>query len=145
MLKNQLELTTFLQEYFKVVPQLYVNLFTIYFHNHHVMSHYHHAGKYTKYYCIFKAEANSVRTIVQFHKVLEWLIFNKIITHISTFISPSQFEFMRNFSTLQQLLILTNFIINSLLQTDVIYLDISKAFDTVSYQILLSTSYGQSE
>ena len=42
------------------------------------------------------------------------------------------------FSTLQQMLIFLDQIINSPLQTDVIHLDISKAFDTVSHSILLN-------
>jgi len=71
-------------------------------------------------------------------KVLERLIYNKIITHISKSITPSQFGFSRNCSTLQQMLILLDHIINGPSQTDVIYLDISKAFDTVSHAILLN-------
>ena len=53
--------------------------------------------------------------------------------HISKFIIPFQFGFTKGCSTLQQLLLLTDFITNTItpLQTDVIYLDISKAFDTV--------------
>ena len=68
----------------------------------------------------------------------ERLIFSKIITHISKFITPSQFGFTKGCSTLQQLLILTDFITNTSLQTDVIYLDISNTFDTVSHEILLN-------
>ena len=37
-------------------------------------------------------------------KVLDRLIFNKIISHISKSISPSQFSFTKNCSTLQQML-----------------------------------------
>ena len=70
-------------------------------------------------------------------KVLERLIFNKIISHISKSISPSQFGFTKNCSTLQQMLIFTDQFINSPLQTDVIYLDISEAFDSMSHSILL--------
>ena len=69
--------------------------------------------------------------------VLERLIYNKIITHSSKSISPSQFGFTHDCSTSQQMLIFLDHIINSPSQTDVIYLDISKAFDTVSHVILL--------
>ena len=71
-------------------------------------------------------------------KVFERLIYNKIISHISKAINPRQFGFTRNCSTLQQMLIFMDQIINSSLQTDVIYFDISKAFDTVSHSILLN-------
>ena len=88
---------------------------------------------------IFKAgDANSVKNYhpISFlsivSKVLERLIFSKIITHISKFITPS---LTKGCSTLQQLLILADFITNTSLQTDVIYL---KAFNTVSHGILLN-------
>ena len=61
-------------------------------------------------------------------KVLEQLIFNKIVTHISIAINPHQFGFTKNCSTLQQMLIFLDQIINCPQQTDVIYFDISKAF-----------------
>ena len=70
-------------------------------------------------------------------KVLERIIYNKIINHISKDINPRQFGFTKNCSALQQMLIFLDQIINSPLQTDVIYFDISKAFDTVSHGILL--------
>ena len=41
-------------------------------------------------------------------------------------------------STLQQMLIFTDHVINSPLQINVINLDISKAFDTASHSILLT-------
>ena len=44
---------------------------------------------------------------------------------------------MKGRSTLQQLLIFLNDIITTKVQTDVIYLDIRKAFDTVSHRQLL--------
>ena len=70
-------------------------------------------------------------------KVLKRIIYNKIINHISKDINPRQFGFTKNCSALQQMLIFLDQIINSPLQTDVIYFDISKAFDTVSHGILL--------
>ena len=89
---------------------------------------------------VFKAgDPNSVRNYRPISlqsntsKVFERLIYNKTITHISKSISPFQFGFTKNCSTLQQLL---DRIVNSPLQTDIIYLDISKAFDTVSHGIL---------
>ena len=70
-------------------------------------------------------------------KVLERIIYNKIINHIGKDINPRQFGFTKNCSALQQMLIFLDQIINSPLQTDVIFFDISKAFDTVSHGILL--------
>ena len=71
-------------------------------------------------------------------KVLERIIYNKIINHIIKNTNPCQFGFTKNCSTLQQMLIFLDQIINSPSQTDVIYFDISKAFDTVSHSILLN-------
>jgi len=71
-------------------------------------------------------------------KILEQLVFNKIINHLATQISPSQFSFIKGASTLQLLLIFFDFLANSLTQVDTIYLDISKAFNTVSHSILLN-------
>ena len=93
------------------------------------------------------SKAEDANTVKNYHpisllsvvlKVLERKILNKIITHISKFITLSQFGFTKGCSTLQQLLILTDFITNTPLQTDVIYLDSSKAFDTVSHEVLLN-------
>ena len=93
---------------------------------------------------IFKAgDVNSVRNyrpislLSNTSKVLERLIFNKMIDHVTKSISPLQFGFTKNCSTLQQMLIFINQVINTPFQTDVIYFDISKAFDTVSHSILL--------
>ena len=65
-------------------------------------------------------------------------MYNKIINRISKDMNPCQFGFTKNCSTLQQMLIFLDQIINSPLQTDVIYLDISKAVYTVSHSILLN-------
>ena len=69
-------------------------------------------------------------------KMLEQLIYDKIYFHILKFIYPCQFRFLRNRSTVQQLLILLyyKFTITKC-QTDVIY--IRKAFDIVSHNELL--------
>ena len=94
---------------------------------------------------VFKAgdhnSANNYRPISLLSntsKVLERIIYSKIINHISRHISPLQFVFSRDCSTFQQMLIFLDHIINSPLQSDVIYFDISKAFDTVSHSILLN-------
>jgi len=70
-------------------------------------------------------------------KVLEKLIYDKIIDHLHKFISPVQFGFLKNRSVIQQLLILFNKIINTTDQTDIIYLDFRKAFDSVPHNKLL--------
>jgi len=67
-------------------------------------------------------------------KVLERIIYDKIIAFI-LHITPYQFGALKGRSTVQQLLIFLN-IFNSNTQTDVIYLDISKAFDSVSHKLL---------
>ena len=91
---------------------------------------------------VFKAgdhnSANNYRPISLLSntsKVLEQIIYSKIIRR---HISPLQFGFSRSCSILQQMLIFLDHIIKSPLQSDVIYFDISKAFDTVSHSILLN-------
>ena len=69
-------------------------------------------------------------------KILECLIFNKVIDHLAPLISYHQFGFMKGKSTAQQLLIFIHHLFSSSCQTDVIYLDLSKAFDTVSHHKL---------
>jgi len=66
-------------------------------------------------------------------KVLERIIYNKIINHITYQINPSQFGFLQNRSTAQQLLSFLSNAFNDRNQLDVIYLDISKAFNMVSH------------
>ena len=56
---------------------------------------------------------------------------------VTPYIKPIQFGFMSNRSTIQQLLIFLHDIFCSKYQTDTIYLDISKAFDSVSHFHLL--------
>ena len=74
-------------------------------------------------------------------KLLEKLIYDKIIHFVSASIYSSQFGFRPNHSTTQQLLIFLNSIqdsLNSNSQADVIYLDFKKAFDSVSHNELLT-------
>ena len=71
-------------------------------------------------------------------KVLEKIVFDHILHFVNEKISPHQFGFMHHRSTLQQLLILLNSIFeasSSSSQTDLIYLDFKKAFDSVAHNI----------
>ena len=73
-------------------------------------------------------------------KILERIVYNHLIDFVNTSVSNHQFGFLRKRSTLQQLLILTNTIADSLnrnVQTDVVYLDFRKAFDSVTHNELL--------
>ena len=72
-------------------------------------------------------------------KILECIIYNKIINFLTNSVFNHQFGFLKHCSSVQQLLLL-NTIYNSALThspTDVIYLDFKKAFDTVSRPKLL--------
>ena len=78
-------------------------------------------------------------------KVLEHLIYNKLIDHVINFISPFQFGFLRGRSCMQQLLM---FLINKAYrcatnstQCDTIYLDFRKAFDSIPHTNLLVKLY----
>ena len=73
-------------------------------------------------------------------KVLEKVIFDKIIDFVMDHINPAQFGFLQHHSTLHQLLIFTRNIFESFTnhaQTDAIYLDFKKAFDSVAHNELL--------
>ena len=73
-------------------------------------------------------------------KVLERIVYNNIMSFLSTSFSVHQFGFLPGRSSLQQLLIFTNEILKAKQDTkgvDVIYLDIKKAFDTVDHHRLL--------
>ena len=70
-------------------------------------------------------------------KVLERLIYDKIINSVSNCITQYQFGFQRNASTQQQLLIYFNQLITSNEEIDTIYIDFRKAFDSVPHNELL--------
>jgi len=57
--------------------------------------------------------------------------------HITRVISPLQFGFLKHRSVVQQLLILFNNILCSHHQTDILYLDFHKVFDSVPHNELL--------
>ena len=74
-------------------------------------------------------------------KVLERLVFDKVSEFLVTSsVSLSQFGFIKNCSTLQQLLLYTENLIRASdrhHQVNSVYLDISKVFDTVSHNKIL--------
>ena len=70
-------------------------------------------------------------------KVLERILHDKIIGHVTSRINPAQFGFIQNHSSVQQLLLVLSDIFTSRHQLDIIYLDITKAFDTISHSHLL--------
>ena len=70
-------------------------------------------------------------------KVLKCIIYDKVINSIFDCISTSQIGFMKGHSTLQQLLIFLKHMYEQKHQTDMIYLDFSKAFDQVPHNLLL--------
>ena len=73
--------------------------------------------------------------------MLKRIICDKIISFVSHQITPYQFGALKGRSTCQQLLILLDHITNSGSQTDIIYLDISKALDSICHKELLDKVY----
>ena len=63
---------------------------------------------------------------------------DNIVDFVTKSISANQFGFLRGRSTLQQLLLFFSIIFSSKSQTDVVYLDFRKAFDSVAHNELLS-------
>jgi len=87
-----------------------------------------------------KAQATNYRSISLLSttsKVLEQLVYNKVIPYISSFLTSHQFDFLKNRSAVQQLLLMFNNILSTSNQTDVVYLDFKKAFDSVLHKELL--------
>ena len=73
-------------------------------------------------------------------KVLERCVYTNFYSHILHLITPYQHGFLRNRSCVTQLLSVLHSIGNNLdknTQTDIVYLDFVKAFDSVDHSILL--------
>jgi len=73
-------------------------------------------------------------------KTFERIITSQLQHLCSSLISPCQHCFVKRRSTTTNLLELTSFVLdgfNKKLQTDVIYTDFSKAFDSVNHSLLL--------
>ena len=70
-------------------------------------------------------------------KVLERLIYDKIIDLVASSLIRLQFGFQRGSSTLQQLLLYFHQLITSKEEIDVIYIDFLKAFDSMPHSKLL--------
>ena len=87
---------------------------------------------YLKYKQILDKNYQPISLLSNASKVLERLIFDKLIGHVTKSISSLQHGFTKNCSTLQQMLMFLDEITNVPAQIDVIYFDISKAFDSVT-------------
>ena len=74
-------------------------------------------------------------------KVMERCIYNHLVDHIRKMISLAQHGFLRGKSCTGQLLSVLHRISKNLdsgKQTDILYFDIAKAFDTVDHNLLLN-------
>jgi sarcosine oxidase/L-pipecolate oxidase len=77
-----------------------------------------------------------------FSKILEKVVANRLVDHLdfNKIIDPNQFGFQRSRSTEHNLLQVVNYISNELNNGNYcvgVFLDLRKAFDTVSHDILL--------
>ena len=64
-------------------------------------------------------------------------MFNNIIDYVREKSNKHQFRFLPKRSTLQQLLVFAEQVIESNCEVDVVYMDFRKAFDSVSHERLL--------
>lgn len=73
-------------------------------------------------------------------KVFEHVVFDKVYFAVKSIISPNQHGFVKGRSTVTNLLVFSEYCISSFslgCQVDTVYMDISKAFDKVSHNVLL--------
>ena len=72
-------------------------------------------------------------------KVLERLIFDRVYEHVLLSLSISQFGFMQNRSSLlTSLHLIYSHYLHDKSQTDIVYLNFAKTFDSVSHSMLLA-------
>ena len=71
-------------------------------------------------------------------KVLERIIYNRIMSFAMNSFTSHQFSFLPKRSALQQLILFTEKLLDDKNEVDVIYKDFKKAFDSVSHNALLS-------
>ena len=81
----------------------------------------------------------TISSLSLFSKVFERVVFKSIESHVKNTISDSQHGFISGRSTGTNLVQYTDFIstqINAARQVGAVYLDFSKAFDSVSHSLL---------
>ena len=104
--------------------------------------------KSTLIHPVFKAGRNNdvmnyrpIAVLNCFAKLLERLVHQKLLAHVSGYLDPSQHGFLPKRSTVTNLLEYVTFLSEKLEtkdQVDMIYMDLSKAFDTISHDQLIS-------
>lgn len=73
-------------------------------------------------------------------KCFELIIYNRLLSQVTNYITPSQHGFMRGRSTVTNLTTFTNIVaecLNNKMQMDTIYFDFRAAFDRVNHSLLL--------
>mgnify|MGYP005983473333 CR=1 FL=1 len=109
--------------------------------------------KVSKIIPVYKGKSRSavenyrpISIINNFSKVFETIIYNQLYPQVSHSISQHQHGFIQGRSTTTNLFDITGFIANSIdneLQTDVIYLDFSRAFDRLDHGVLIKKLYSR--
>nr|CAH7756409.1 unnamed protein product [Callosobruchus chinensis] len=82
-----------------------------------------------------------ISVLSPFAKLFESIIYARIYSSVKHVITPTQYGFMKNRSTVSNLMVLTQYvsqIIDERGQVDVIYTDFTKAFDKVDHKLLVS-------
>ena len=83
----------------------------------------------------------SISILNRFAKLFDSIIASKISDYTFADISASQHGYIKNRSTVTNLLTITNYFHDSFFessQTDVVYLDFSNAFDVIDHSLLMS-------